>query len=96
MARAVEALARFLSAPGASELERAVVALEVAAAAERLVRVEVSAARANGATWQEVGDAFGVNRQAAHERFSQGPDGPRLRPSRTAAVRQSRRASGSG
>ena len=29
----------------------------------------VSEMRATGATWAEVGDAFGITRQAAHERF---------------------------
>jgi hypothetical protein len=27
------------------------------------------------ATWDDVADAFGVTRQAAHERFRTGPDG---------------------
>lgn len=66
-------------------LGRAVIAMRVSEAAERLSRVEVVRARRAGATWREVGEAFGTNRQAAHERFSGGPDGRRsrsYRPSR--------------
>lgn len=29
----------------------------------------VDAARAHGWSWQQVGDAFGISRQSAHERF---------------------------
>lgn len=65
-------------------LARAVLADHLAKAAERLARLEVDAARSlDGATWQQVGDAFGVIRQTAHERFHAGPDGPHLRPART-------------
>jgi hypothetical protein len=62
--------------------------MQVAAAAERLARIEVDRARRGGATWREVGEAFGTNRQAAHERFSDGPDGRHTRSFR--ANRQSR------
>ena len=37
---------------------------------ERMLREAVDAARTDGATWAEIGDALGVTRQAAHERFS--------------------------
>src|SRR5438552_16299201 len=57
-------------------LTRAVLADRLAAAATRLSRSEVMAARErDGATWDDVADAFGVSRQAAHERFRTGPDG---------------------
>ena len=57
-------------------LVRAVVADRVATAATRLSRAEVMAARElDGATWDDVAEAFGVSRQAAHERFRTGPDG---------------------
>jgi hypothetical protein len=57
-------------------LTRAVIADRIAAAATRLSRAEVMAARDHdGATWDDVADAFGVTRQAAHERFRTGPDG---------------------
>ncbi|GEM_PF-4706603 len=57
-------------------LTRAVLADRLAAAATRLSRAEVMAARdRDGATWDDVADAFGVTRQAAHERFRTGPDG---------------------
>lgn len=32
----------------------------------------VEAARKAGATWQQIGDALGISRQAAHERFKEG------------------------
>lgn len=61
---------------GRSHLERAAAALSVSEAAERLARVEVMAARSgDGVSWQDVGDALGVSRQTAHERFRTGPDG---------------------
>lgn len=60
----------------ASHLERAAAALAVSGAAERLARVEVMAARSGDqVSWQDVGDALGVSRQTAHERFRTGPDG---------------------
>src|SRR5262245_16004887 len=63
---------------GASEthMMRAVLADRLASAATRLSRTAVMAAREfDGATWDDVADAFGVSRQAAHERFRTGPDG---------------------
>ena len=70
-------------------LARAVVAQRLAESAARLARLEVAAARElDDATWQNVGDAFGIIRQSAHERFGSGPDGPATRPSR-ASSRQS-------
>lgn len=57
-------------------LRVAVAARALADAADRLARVEVLAARElDGATWEQVGAAFGVSRQSAHERFRTGPDG---------------------
>lgn len=73
-----DALAALLpSSLGAQpHLTRAVLADRIAAAATRLSRAEVMAARErDGATWDDVADAFGVSRQAAHERFRTGPDG---------------------
>ena len=59
-----------------SHLARAVLAEQLAAAATRLSRAEVMTAREReGATWDDVANAFGVTRQAAHERFRTGPDG---------------------
>ena len=61
---------------GTGHLTRAVLASRVAEAAERLARVEVMSAREfDEATWAEVGRAFGVSTQTAHERFRSGPDG---------------------
>lgn len=63
--------------PGAQpHLIRAVLADRIAAAATRMSRAEVMAARElDDAIWDDVADAFGVSRQAAHERFRTGPDG---------------------
>jgi pyrroloquinoline quinone (PQQ) biosynthesis protein C len=36
---------------------------------ERLTLEQVGKARREGATWQQLGDALGVSRQSAHERF---------------------------
>lgn len=41
--------------------------VELAAAQAR--RAIVAEARAEGRTWEEIGDALGTSRQAAHERF---------------------------
>ena len=59
-----------------SHLDKAVLSLQVAEAAEWLARVEVIAARErDDASWADVGRALGINRQAAHERFRTGPEG---------------------
>lgn len=36
---------------------------------ERLEAIYVKAARAHGWTWQEIGDALGVSRQAVHKKY---------------------------
>ncbi len=65
-----------LSDGSQQRLRVAVAARALADAADRLARVEVLAAReSDGATWEQVGEAFGVSRQSAHERFRTGPDG---------------------
>lgn len=45
-------------------------ACELAAAAERLLALEVELSRSFGVTWAEIADSLGVSRQAAWERFS--------------------------
>ena len=73
------AVRELVSAAGgdpSSHLEAAAIALLIAAEADRYARVEVMAARnADGASWTEVGEALGMTRQSAHERFRMGPDG---------------------
>ena len=91
IAQLVDSLRAGTVAGGRSEdqphLARAAIADRLAVAAERLARAEVVAARnLDGATWQQVGDAFGIIRQSAHERFRAGPDGPRTRPARVRAA----------
>ena len=87
--RAVVELVSSLVAAGAdrSHLERARIAARIADVAERISRTEVMAAREEGATWAEVGEAFGVTRQGAHERFRTGPDGLHSRLFRTSPRR---------
>ena len=46
---------------------RAVVALR--RLADRLEAAQVSAARRNGWSWQQIGDALGVSRQAVHKKY---------------------------
>ena len=48
-------------------------AREVQRAKDRL-HVAVTAAHDNGSSWQTIGDALGISRQAAHERFGHGLD----------------------
>jgi DNA-directed RNA polymerase specialized sigma24 family protein len=36
---------------------------------DRLEQAQVSAARAEGWTWQQIGDALGVSRQAVHKKY---------------------------
>lgn len=54
----------------ADELDRLSVWGVIAHEAEVHVSAGVVRARNNGATWQEVADALGISRQAAHKRFS--------------------------
>ena len=71
----------------AAHLERAIAALRLSEAAERLARAEVIAARElDGASWADVGKALGVSRQTAHERFRTGPDGLHSRLFKRAAA----------
>jgi hypothetical protein len=68
----------------------AVSAARLAAAADRLARHYVELAReAEGATWEQVGEAFGTTRQSAHERFRPGLGGQPSCP-RRAVVAKSR------
>lgn len=68
-------LARKVAGPGSSRLDRAVALLRIADMADRLARVEVTAAReVDNASWADVGEALGVSRQTAHERYRSGPD----------------------
>lgn len=51
-------------------------AVSMQAAADDVVRAVVQQARHNGATWQVIGDALGVSRQAAFQRYGK-PIDPR-------------------
>ena len=65
------ALANLLDGNGEQgHLARALVAERLAAVAAHRVRAEVAAARdRDGASWEDVGQAFGVSSHDAHERF---------------------------
>lgn len=60
--------------PGAELAELMAAATELSGAEERVVRALRNARRA-GASWAQVGDALGISRQAAQQRF--GGEGPR-------------------
>jgi hypothetical protein len=53
----------------AGHLTTAHLALDLADQLHRLAGVHVDLARRNGCTWADVGAAFGVTRQSAHQRF---------------------------
>jgi hypothetical protein len=55
--------------PGPGRWWTLTVAGALARAADRLLAEEVRGARVDGATWTEVGQALGVSRQAATQRF---------------------------
>ncbi|MEP6843086.1 MAG: DUF3887 domain-containing protein [Pseudolysinimonas sp.] len=57
-------------------LERLKSSIEVADYATTLIAAAVDGARAAGCTWQEIGEAFGITRQAAFQRFGK-PIDPR-------------------
>lgn len=42
---------------------------DIRAEVERLISTNVALARRDGASWSELGDALGVSKQAAHERY---------------------------
>lgn len=55
--------------PFADEVERVVTADVLCGLAAQVLSDLVDEARAAGVTWHELGEALGVSRQAAHERF---------------------------
>ena len=68
---------------------------EFSAAAERLLALEIELARSFGVTWEEIGAALGISRQAAwdrfarHERWEKSRRIAQLRNARTASMKQS-------
>src|SRR6478609_5905491 len=73
-----EAIAAVLSGDLASEphLARAVIAERISAVAHHRSRDEVSAAcDVDGASWEEIGHAFGMSPKNAHEHFGTKPSG---------------------
>lgn len=67
--RLAEALDRRPGNAGASHLDMAVLADSISHQLRGLAELLVMRARAEGATWAEVGAAFGVTRQAALRRW---------------------------
>ncbi len=45
-------------------------------AAEQLQAAAIEAARADGATWAEIGDVYGLTKQGAQQRFREKPAKP--------------------
>lgn len=52
------------------DLSMAAMMAKIAAVADRDLGMHARSAVRNGATWQQVGDAVGISRQAAHKRFA--------------------------
>lgn len=98
MRGAVDRLLRSGATPEATQhLRVAAAALLLADSADRLARAEIMAARnEDGATWEEVGEALGISRQAAHERFRTGPDGMHSRLYARKSAQASSKTSASG
>lgn len=96
LSAAVEDIARGQPAEAVSRhLKVAAAALALAEAADRLARAEIIAARdEDEATWEQVGEALGITRQAAHERFRTGPDGMHSRLYMKKAAQSSAKSSG--
>ena len=57
----------------ARALDRLALARVISAAAADLEHALVSEARADGATWTQIGEAFGMTKQAAQQRFRPKP-----------------------
>lgn len=57
--------------PDDGDLGNAIAAIRlVELAASQARRTVVDRMRANGESWEDIGDALGVSKQAAHERFA--------------------------
>lgn len=69
LVRLADALDRLPKGDGTSNLEMAVLAESISHQLHSLAGLLVARARADGATWAEVGATFGVTRQAALRRW---------------------------
>jgi hypothetical protein len=69
LVRLADALDQPPKGDGTSNLEMAVLAESISRQLHSLAGLLVARARADGATWAEVGAAFGVTRQAALRRW---------------------------
>lgn len=58
-----------VQAEGADPAEGLQAVVVLRRATERLEETHVGAARAQGWTWQQIGDALGVSRQAVHKKY---------------------------
>jgi hypothetical protein len=65
---------RLTGSGAGAPLERLRESAGLARAVDKLQRELVRDARGAGSTWTEIGEALGVSRQAAWERFSAPPD----------------------
>jgi hypothetical protein len=69
-ARATKGRLRLVGTWGKKPLEDLRVACGASGAVEKLIRQTVADARRQGCTWAEIGEALGMSKQSAWERFS--------------------------
>ena len=69
-ARATKGRLRLVGRWGKKPLEDLLVACAASGAIDKLIRQTVADARRQGCTWSEIGDALGMSKQSAWERFS--------------------------
>jgi uncharacterized NAD(P)/FAD-binding protein YdhS len=69
-ARATKGRLRLVGRWGKQPLEDLLVACAASGAIDKLIRQTVADARRQGCTWSEIGDALGMSKQSAWERFS--------------------------
>lgn len=60
----------FMVGESSDDLDVAATLHKIAAEVDQQLGMFVRSAFRGGATWQEIGDALGISRQAAHKRFS--------------------------
>jgi hypothetical protein len=77
----------------ATHMRRIIAAAAALQDAEEELHSAVAAARDAGDTWDMIGVALGVTRQAAYQRFGQKEPNARKRPSRKVAARKAVRKS---
>jgi hypothetical protein len=69
-AQATRGRLRLIGKWGEKPIDDLRVACAAAGAVEKLIRQTVADARQGGCSWAEIGDALGISKQSAWERFS--------------------------